>query len=468
VLRTFASHILVLTLLSAGCMPPPAGLQAQRGNQGELLLYLAGLPPEANRLSFSLAGASALRADGTAIPLSLRMTVPTGPGSDRQRLLATGLLPPGSYHGIALTVENAQVATEEGEMALLTPEKPVVISVPFNVSRRGATLLEIIYRQAGSIQQHVRFVPAFFASRPEPPVVTRLAFASVPSDDHVLVFDRTTLKAITAIALEGEPAGMALDEAGNRLFVALSEQDAVAVIDILSGALLDRIPLQLGDRPDRLALTPDGNLLLCVNPGSDSVSLIDPHSLVELSRLDVGDEPHSLALDPAGRRAFIFNLQSDSISVLDLNDSRLLFTQSTDSAPIWGALNRDGRRLYVIYRSSPYLNVLDPATLAAIERQQVGIGTDFLLVDARTDLVYLGWADEPRIDIFDPFSLQAVDFLDAPGGGAVLAIDDEENRLLVGSTAGSVTAVDLVSKRQAGRVDVSGPVHSLVLEGARH
>jgi len=448
-------------------MPPKDGLQALRGDRGELLLYLAGLPPDASRLSFSLAGAAALREDDSAIPLSLRLTVPTGPGSDRQRLLATGLLPPGAYHGIALTIEKAQVATEEGEMALLAPEKPVVISAPFSVSRRGATLLEIIYRQAGSIQQHVRFIPAFFASQPEPPVVTRLAFASVPKEDQVLVFDRKTLKAITAIALEGEPAGMALDESGNRLFVALSAQDAVAVIDILSGALLDRIPLQLGDRPDRLALTPDGSLLLCTNPGSDSVSLIDPSSLLELSRLDVGDEPRSLALDPAGRRAFIFNLHSDSIAAIDLNERRLLFTQSTDSAPIWGALNRDGSRLYVIYRSSPYLNVLDPATLAVLERQQVGIGTGVLLVDARSDLVYLGWTDEPRIDIFDPFSLQAVDFLDAPGGGAVLAIDDEENRLLVGSAAGPVTALDLVSKREAGRVDVSGPVHSLVLEGDR-
>ena len=465
--RAFAILVLALTLLFAGCAPPKAGLQALRGDRGELLLYLAGMPPEAGRLSFSFGAASALREDGTSIPLSLRLAVPTGAGSERQRLLATGLLPPGSYLGITLTVEKARVATEEGAMALLNPEEPVVVSAPFSVDRRGATLLEVVYRQAGSIRQHVRFVPAFFAGRPEPPVVTRLAFASVPADDHVLVFDRKTLQATDAFALAGGPAGMALDEVGQRLFVALSDQDAVAAVDILSGAVLERIPLQLGDHPERLALTPDGSLLLCVNPGSDSVSFLDPRSLVELSRVDVGDEPRALALDPAGRRAFIFNLRSDSISVLDLKNRRLLFTQSTDSAPCWGALNRDGSRLYVIYRSSPYLNVLDPASLAVDERQQMGIGADVLLVDARTDLVYLGWENEPRIDIIDPFSLQTVDFLDAPGGGDDLGIDDEENRLLVGSAGGSVTAVDLVSKREAGRVDCAGPVHSLVLEGAR-
>lgn len=453
--------------LFSGCVPQKALRQPPRGNRGELLVYLAPLPPEVGPLSFSFSAVSAVGEDGAVYPLSLRLKKATGTGSDRQRLLATGFVPPGSYRGISVTMDKARMATENGKMDLLVPDQPILLATPFTIDRRGGDLLEVGYRHADSVREHVRFVPAFSLYKPDKPVASRLAFVSVPDEDYVLVFDRDTLKATDVFPLDGKPEGMALDEAGHRLFVALAAKDAIAVIDTLSGDLIGRIPLQLGDRPSRLALTENANLLVCVNSGSDSVSFLDPHSLVELDRVRVGYHPDWVTLDAGDQRAFIYNRRSDSISVLDLDDHRLQSTVPTDSEPFRGVLNGDGSRLYVIYRNSPYLNVLNPQTLAVLSRQVLGIGADSLLVDSRTDLIYLGWENQSHVDIIDPFSLQAMDSIDTVGGTVDMGIDDAENRLLVASQAGSVTGIDLVSKQQTGRVDTGGAVYSLVLSGAR-
>jgi YVTN family beta-propeller protein len=469
VLKTVGALVLTLILLAvAGCAPRPAGPEARRQDVGDLLVYLQPMPPETGRLRFTLTAAEAVREDGTAIPLDLLVKEPAANGVDRQRLLASGRLPEGNYRGLTLSVGKALLLTEEGEAALLAPQEPVFIDAPFNLARQGAALLEVAFRHEGSVRQQFHFVPAFFAHRPEPPVVTRLAFVSEPEAGLLTVFDRKSLRA-TGLYAPGEgTAGLALDERQQRLFIALSGEDAVAVLDVFSGAHLGRIQLQPGDRPERLALTPDGRLLLAVNAGSDSVSFLDPLSLVELSRVAVGDEPLSLLLDRGGRRAFVFNRHSDSISVLDLPRRQLLVTLNTDSGPYRGALSRDGSRLFVVFRGSPYLTVFDAATLAVRERVLVGIGIGAILVDSRTDLLYLGWSDAPRIEVYDPLSLQTVDFLEAPGGVVDLLIDHEENRLLLASPdARAVTAIDLVSKRELGRLEAGGELHSLALMGTR-
>ncbi len=144
------------------------------------------------------------------------------------------------------------------------------------------------------------------------------------------------------------PLGLAIDQVGERLYVAASGDDEVEIIDVRAGRIINKVKLNNGDSPQELALTPDKRLLLATDKGSNTVSVIDTSSMIEQSRIPVGQGPVSIIMDSAGRRAYVFNSISNTISVIDVANSAVAATIATDSSPIRGQFNPAGDKLYVI------------------------------------------------------------------------------------------------------------------------
>jgi YVTN family beta-propeller protein len=460
--------ILALSLLVlAGCQARMVRPEPARGDQAGLYVYLRPLPESAVRLRFIVAGVAAVDGAGNAVPLKVRMAEIDGGESGRQRLLAAGTVPAGSYRGLAVTFAAAWLRGADGEAALRIPEEPVIVAMPFVVGRREARLAEIDYRHEDPVEQGFRFRPSLFAYMPSRPVVSRLGYAASFREDILAVFDRKTLEVVSVIATGRGPASVVLDERERRAYVALSQEDAVEVVDVSSGLVVARVPLQAGDAPAWLALAQNG-LLLSANRGSNTMSFIDGRSAVEVGRVQVGNEPVYVLVDRPGRRAYVFNARSDFITVADLARRAVVGTVATDSGPFRGSFNRASDRLYVIHRDSPYLTVIDASRLTRVERLLVGMGACDIHVDTDTDFVYVGKKDSTVLDVYDPFSLLPIDFIPVPGAPADMAIDREENRLLLAvAEADAVVAVDLVNKSPQGVLDVGTDPRSLEMMGAR-
>ena len=67
-----------------------------------------------------------------------------------------------------------------------------------------------------------------------------------------------------------------------------------------------------------IALTPDGSILVVVNPDSNSVAILDTGMLTVKAELDVGVAPKTVAMDGHGNRACIACQGSDYVSVVDI------------------------------------------------------------------------------------------------------------------------------------------------------
>ncbi len=464
--KTAASIALGLLLL-AGCQARAVRPEPPRGDQAALYVYVQPLPDTAARLHFAVAGVAAVDGAGQTVPLKMRTAEFDGREAGRQRLLAAGDVPAGSYRGLAVTFAGARLRGEEGEAALRVPEEPVVVAVPITVRRREAKLVEMVYRHEGSVEQGFRFQPNLAAYLPARPVVTRLGYAATFGEDLLAVFDRKTLEVVSVIATGRGPAAVVVDEREKRAYVALSQEDAVEVVDAASGIVVARVPLQAGDAPAWLALAPNG-LLLSANRESNTVSFIDGRSAVEVGRVRVGDEPRFVLVDRLGRRAYVFNVRSDFLTVIDLARRAVVGSVPTDLGPFRGVFNRASDRLYVIHRDSPYLTVIDASSLTRIDRLLVGMGATDVHVDTDTDFVYVGKKGSNTLDVYDPFSLIPVDFIAVPGAPADMVIDREENRLLLAvPETDAVAAVDLVNKELRGVLDVGRDPRSLDVMGAR-
>ena len=459
-------HALCLLLLLCGCQAAISRLRPPLEEEGEIYLYLQPYPQEAERLRFSIEGISAVSLDGREFPFEISLREIKASDVRRQRLLAYGRVPPGSYTGLSFKVKKAVLRAEDGEADLLVPEAPARTDFPINISRKRAYVISLFFKYRESISGGFSFSPVFSPLIPARPIVSLAGYVSNTISNNITVFDKK-LGQVTGIIATGKgPAGMALDQRLRRVYVAISGEDEIVVIDITGGEVTSRIILSRGDHPQELAMTPDGRTLLSLNTGTNTVSFIDPTSLLELNRVNVGMGPRSILIDPTGRRAYIFNTLAGTVSVLDLANRAMIVTFSTDPGPLRGQFNRRGDNLYVIHELSSYLSVVDPVSFRTLKRFSIGPGMNFIKVDAQTDLVYISRKNDPFVGVYIPPSFVSVDFIKTGGTIDSMTIDGELNNLyLVNSGLKSLMVSNLVRKKILSEMDVGeGPYWVTVME----
>lgn len=438
-------------------------------DEGELFVFAQPFPEQASRLSFTVASAAAAGA-GADAPLELALRALSASEVRHQRLLAHGRLPPGRYGALVLGVSAASISGEEGSSALHVAPEPYRLPVSFTIARGGGTVLWLSVRLPDSVQGSYAFEEAMATVDVPPRTVPQLAaYCATGGANLLTVFDRRE-RLVTGIQPTGRgPSSVAIEADGRRAYVALRLEDAIDVVDVASGAALQRIRLRGGDGPRDLALAGDGRTLLVLNERSSSVAFVDTVTSAEVARVSVGEEPWSLVMDRSRRRAFVLSRRAGSLAVVDVATHTVARTLPTDAAPVRGAIDRRDSRLYVVFEGTPYLSVYALPTLALEQRLHVGLGVSFVKVDPRTDLVYVARKDEPRILVFDPISLVALDAFEIPAPASYMAIDDAENVLfLLMPSRGSIAAVDLTSRRTLAILEAGPDPSALALAGERH
>jgi YVTN family beta-propeller protein len=461
----------VLALL-AGCQMAARSVKAPPlDSEGEVWVYLQELPPQAERLWFSVDSLVASRADGQEFPLSLSFSEVSGKGERRQRFLATGRLPPGEYTGLAVRVGKATLAAEAGgePSNLLVPAEPVRVPVPFALARARARLVTLSFDFLRSLDKGFGFRPVFTGAVPSMPLAELLGFASDTGSDAVTVFDKQSRQVVAVLAAGRDPRGLAVDRLRGKLYVALSGGDEVAAYDLVTGDEQGRARLQPGDRPQELGLAADGRTLVVTNPGSNSVAFVDSQALVEVGRARTGMQPTALLLDRSGRRAYAFNQGSSNITVIDAGARAAAGTIPTDGAPARGAFSRSGDRMYVVSPTSAYMNVLSVPAFARVNQVFVGFNAVSVHVDPRTDYVYVSGGDAGQLQLFAPQAPLPVGRVELPGPATFLSIDNAYD-VMLGVMPGrrGVFGMEITSRKVLPAIDTGASPYGVAVFGERN
>jgi len=151
------------------------------------------------------------------------------------------------------------------------------------------------------------------------------------------------------------PAGLALSPDGTMLYVAENLADSLAVIELASGRVVQRIATER--YPYDVAVDARGTVYVSAW-GGNTVSILTPSSggtLGEATRLPVARHPSSLLLNADGSRLFVVSGSTDHVAVVDTK-SRQIVARLLDpppagpnegSTPNAIALSADGTRLFV-------------------------------------------------------------------------------------------------------------------------
>jgi YVTN family beta-propeller protein len=435
---------------------------------GGVYLYLQPLPPEAARLSFTVASVSAVTASGSEFPLASGLKLVGSAEAGRQRLLASGRLPAGRYAGFLFKVTRAALKSERGDVALVVPDVKVRLDVVFSVAERETPLFWLALKYQDSLTAGFDFSPVFSAMTPPRPIADHEGFVTNSGSNTITVFDKSLAQAAAVIDTCAGPFGMAVDQRRRRAYVACSKGDEIQSIDVAAGEIVERTRVSPGDQPHEIALTPDGATLVAVNTGSNSLSFFDAVSLTFQERINVGSGPRSILIDPGGRRAFVFNTLSSSVSVIDIASRSLAATLSMDTAPLRGQFSRSGDRLYVIHERSPYLTVLDPRQLTVVTRARLSSAVDAIAVDSVRGLVCLAGSHETAVLFYDPHALLPLYFMKTTEGVSHLMIDAADNRLyMVNPDTRTLIVGGLAGRKVVAEIDVGEGATWVAVMGER-
>ncbi|HVT58365.1 MAG TPA: alkaline phosphatase family protein [Thermoanaerobaculia bacterium] len=265
----------------------------------------------------------------------------------------------------------------------LAPERDRVVVLLAGWRQQGIQVVEIA---SGRVLQSLELPAAFlglafsadgrtlYVAGGNEDVVFRFAWkggAAVPAGSLPLA-DKGQAKFGTRF-----PAGLALSPDGKRLYVAENLADTLAVVDLASGKVVQRLPA--GRYPYAVAAGPRGEVYVsawggttvAVFSGGPSPRLGEPAGeIVEAGRIEVGRHPSALLLSPGGARLFVASASTDRVAVVDTGMRRLIAElrdpppggPASGSTPSALALADGGRRLLVAESDSNAVAVFDLAS----------------------------------------------------------------------------------------------------------
>jgi YVTN family beta-propeller protein len=248
--------------------------------------------------------------------------------------------------------------------------------------------LQIVERDSGRVEQTIPQAGAFFGL-----VFSRdgkTLYASGGNEDLLYVYSwrnkRATLRDRIVLApkepkKDGKrfPAGLALSPDGRKLYVAENLADTLAVIDLESKTIEQRLPTEA--YPYAVTVTPKGKVFVS-SWGGSTVSLFTPEAsgaLVPTRTIKVGRHPSALHLNRSGSRLFVTCATTNEIAVIDTN-SETLIAKLTDappsktqgSTPNALALSEDGTKLFVAEADNNAVAVFNLSKRVADEKNALG------------------------------------------------------------------------------------------------
>ena len=127
-----------------------------------------------------------------------------------------------------------------------------------------------------------------------------------------------------------------------------------------------------GRRSSAIALSPDGRLLVAVNPDSDSVSIVDTASSTVVAEVPIVSEPRSVSIDSTGAVAYVAATGSDSLVAVDLAAPGVLWSVRVGDEPRGVVAAGDNGRVYVASFGAGQVSAIDPSDQRVVGAVDMG------------------------------------------------------------------------------------------------
>jgi DNA-binding beta-propeller fold protein YncE len=255
-------------------------------------------------------------------------------------------------------------------------------------------------REIGSIPYTVP--PSAIAVNP----LTGLVYIASKAQDTISVVHGPTLRVVTTAKISGGPQVLLLEPTSGRLFVGLSREQSVKVLDIAT--LSPGGAVELAMEPIALGFDRVRNRLIAIalnkEPEPAALVMIDNERLSPINQVALPERPDGLAVLDGVGRVYVPLAPGGDILVVDADQLKVVNRLSGWETRVRDiAVNERRSRVYLAAGDADLLIVLDPLTGSILGSVQTGAATDALAVDQATARIYTASVEGISVDaVIDP------------------------------------------------------------------
>ncbi len=197
------------------------------------------------------------------------------------------------------------------------------------------------------------------------------AFVVDADSGALVVVDSTTGQIEQRLGVGKAPEGASIAPSGKLIAVCIEDEDAVAIVDVASAKILQKVHTQ-GNNPEHCMFSSDDRWLLVSDENSSNLDLIDVKAGRSVGVIPDPGHPRGLAWLPHQSLAYVANEHGGGVDVVDVDARAVVQSIKTGLRPAGALAAADGKRVFVSNGGSGTITVIDTATRSAVATIPVG------------------------------------------------------------------------------------------------
>jgi len=198
------------------------------------------------------------------------------------------------------------------------------------------------------------------------------------------------------------PAAIAITPDGKTAYVVNSGSHNISAVNTQTKEVVGS-PITVGMEPDAIAITPNGSYAYVTNHGSHNVSVVNTQTNeVVGSPIEVGERPAAIAITPDGKTAYVVNSGSHNISAVNTQTNEVVGSPiEVGGRPTAIAITPDGKTAYVVNAGSHNVSVVNTQTNEVVGSPiSVGMEPDAIAITPNGSYAYVTNHGSNTVSVF--------------------------------------------------------------------
>lgn len=290
-------------------------------------------------------------------------------------------------------------------------------------------------------------------------------FVTNEKSNTVSVIDSRTGKLETTLEIGDRPRGIGLSPDQKTLYVALSEENAIGMVDVATLEFLGK--LKAGEDPETFDVHPNGNLYLS-NEDDAKATVVNPSTGEIVTEIRVGLEPEGVAVSPDGSIVLVTSESTNMVHVIDTAEHKVVANILVAARPRGLAFNSDGSLAYVSSEIGNEIAIIDTKTYTITKKVVLDIPKSkpmAIKISPDDKTLYLTTGRAAKAAIIDAETLELIATVDVGKRvwGAELSRDGSKFYTANG-VSNTVSVVDTATQKNIMDIDVGKAPWGLALD----
>jgi PQQ-dependent catabolism-associated beta-propeller protein len=269
------------------------------------------------------------------------------------------------------------------------------------------------------------------------------------------VINGETLEVEATIDIGERPRGVGLSPDGTELYVAVSEENKIVVVDPNSLKILR--DFEAGSDPEAFAVHPNGNIYIS-NEDDAKATVFDPKTGKQIAEIRVGLEPEGVAISPDGKRVIVTSESTNMLHVIKAPENIIENNILIGSRPRAATFSQSGDIAYATAEISGEVVKVDMNSAKIIKTGTTGDSKSKpkdVILSKDEKVIYVAGGRANKVVVMDANTLEIIKGI--PVGKRVwgLAISKDGKRVFsTDGVSGTVSVIDTNKNEVIKTIDV--------------